>query len=439
MPDLDKSPDSLDSSPETSPDGRHRPPQGCVHSQSRHSSIIDSATDAIICLDGEFRIDTFNRAAEKMFGFSAEEMLGRTIDRLLPLEYRDSHRSQMQFFRRTGITRRKMGSLGLLRALRADGSEFPVEVSISVAQVSGADILTAIVRDVSERLLADEQVRTSHATLEQHVAERTAELESISQSLQRSQRELTRAESKAMLSALAASMSHELRTPISNGVLAATAMADLMRSFRASVDEGRARRSDFMTMLTDADACCTLVERNLLRADDLLTSFRQVAADQASEQRRSFDLASTVKDVINTLTPTLKRHKHYIQMRIPDGIAMDSKPGPLGQIVINLVNNAYLHAFENRSGGVLLIDAEADGDWVTLRFTDDGVGMPQEHLDQLFDAFFSTKIGKGGTGLGMAIVRDLVTEALGGEIAVQSTVGVGTRFDIRLPRRLPHA
>jgi signal transduction histidine kinase len=139
-----------------------------------------------------------------------------------------------------------------------------------------------------------------------------------------------------------------------------------------------------------------------------------------------------------TLGPTLKRHSHRVVVNIPVGIVLYSKPGPLGQVAINLINNAYLHAFESRENGVLTIDAQATADWVNVHFIDNGVGIPAEHLDKLYDAFFSTKIGKGGTGLGMAIVKNLVTKVLGGEIAVQSTLGLGTRFDIRLPLRLEH-
>jgi signal transduction histidine kinase len=116
---------------------------------------------------------------------------------------------------------------------------------------------------------------------------------------------------------------------------------------------------------------------------------------------------------------------------------MDSLPGPLGQIVINLVNNAYLHAFEGRSDGVLTIHATLDGDQVLLGFADNGVGMPTEHLEKLFVPFFSTKIGKGGTGLGMAIVQNLTTKSLRGSITVASTLGQGTRFNLVLPRMLP--
>jgi signal transduction histidine kinase len=109
----------------------------------------------------------------------------------------------------------------------------------------------------------------------------------------------------------------------------------------------------------------------------------------------------------------------------------------LGQIVINLINNAYLHAFENRADGVLTLEAELLGEQVRLRVSDNGAGIPPENIEKLFLPFFTTKIGKGGTGLGMAIVQNLVTKTLGGRITVESSMGHGTRFDIYLPRVIP--
>jgi signal transduction histidine kinase len=176
---------------------------------------------------------------------------------------------------------------------------------------------------------------------------------------------------------------------------------------------------------------------NLQRAADLLNDFRQVAADQASEQRREFDLASVVQEVISTLTPTLKRQPHRVVVEIPGGIRLDSQPGPLGQIIINLINNAFLHAFEGRTDGVLTIRATMLGHQVKIQFEDNGVGISQENLVKLFEPFFSTKIGRGGSGLGMAIVANLVQKTLRGKISVRSQVGQGTSFDILLPLKLP--
>ena len=282
------------------------------------------------------------------------------------------------------------------------------------------------------------QVKDLNANLEKRVIERTAELESALQKLQASQENLASSEAKATLSTLVASVSHELGTPIGNSVMASSALADQAREFQALVDSGGLKRSDLANFLSMLGQGTGLIQQNLARANDLLRNFQQVAADQASEQRRIFDLGHVVAETIHTLTPSLKRQPHRIDLQAPAGIQMDSLPGPLGQVVINLINNAYLHAFEGRTNGVLSIRAEPTEHHVLLSFSDNGVGIPEENLARLFESFFSTKIGKGGTGLGMAIVQNLVTKTLGGTITVHSTVGEGTRFDIQLPRVLQH-
>jgi len=303
----------------------------------------------------------------------------------------------------------------------------PVNASVVRARVRAHLLLRQSLRAVQE--LND--------TLEARVARRTAELEKTLERLHQSQEDLAHSEARATLSTLIASVSHELGTPLGNSKMVASTLAEQTAAMRRSLDAGQLRRSEFMQYMAATEDGVALLLRNLERAVELMSDFRQVAADQASEQRRQFDLAAVVNETLHTLGPSLKRHAHRVVVEIPEGIAMDSLPGPLGQIVINLVNNAYLHAFEGRSDGVLRIQAEPAGASVRLVFADNGVGMAPELLGKLFQHFFSTKIGQGGTGLGMAIVHNLVTKTLGGSIAVASTVGQGTRFELLLPRELP--
>jgi len=205
-----------------------------------------------------------------------------------------------------------------------------------------------------------------------------------------------------------------------------------------TVEGGQLKRSDLTTFLTEVLEGGALIERNLHRAVALVQNFKQVAADQASEQRRSFGLADVVKEVLDTLSPSLKRHSHRVVVDVPEGIVVDSYPGALGQVLINLINNAYLHAFEGRTNGTVRIAAQAQHGMVELQVLDDGIGMSQELLSQFFQPFFSTKIGRGGTGLGMTIVENLVKKTLGGTLAVQSSPGQGSTFRIRIPLRAPH-
>ena len=285
-----------------------------------------------------------------------------------------------------------------------------------------------MLRRATKRILAFTE------TLETRVEERTAELKRTMETLADFREKLVVSETKATLSTIVASVSHELATPIGNSAMMASMLVKRAKAVKALIDEGKVKRSDLSNFIDGTLEGCDLMESNINRARDLIKNFKQVAADQASEQRREFDLAKAIKEVLDSLAPSLKHKPNRVVQDIPTGIVMDSQPGRIGQIVINLVNNAYMHAFEDRTDGVLTIAAEQIGDEVMLRFADNGVGIPEENLKSIFAPFFSTKINRGGTGLGMTIVGNLVRKSLGGSIEVRSTVGVGTTFEIRLPR-----
>lgn len=317
-------------------------------------------------------------------------------------------------------------------------------------------VVRARVRTHLSLARATREVQEFNTTLERQIELRTAELKTAMESVYRLHEDLAASEARATLSTLIASVSHELATPIGNSVLTSGVLTERTCDLMALFETGNLKRSQLEHFLTGLREAADLLQRNLYRARDLLLNFKQVAVDQASEQRREFDLAETVNEVIAALAPSHRNKPHRVVLEIPNGILMRSLPGPLGQVVINLINNAYLHAFEGRSDGVLTIgamlaphcvseDATADvtkgaakdAGEVVMFFSDNGIGIPEENLARMFDPFFSTKIGQGGSGLGMAIVDSLVRKSLGGSLAVQSTVNIGTRFEIRLPVMSP--
>jgi signal transduction histidine kinase len=271
-------------------------------------------------------------------------------------------------------------------------------------------------------------------SLERKVAERTAALELALDELQRSRDELVRSEARATISTLVSSVSHELNTPLGLSLTVATTLLERGARFRRLVQENQLKRSDLMNFVDKTCEGSDLMHRNLTRAVELMKNFRQVTNDQASEQCREFDLLDVVQEVLHAMSPSLKRTTNKVVVDVPPGIILRSYPGPLGQVIINLVNNAYLHAFEGRKDGVLTINAQMlDDDHVQIECADNGVGMTSSVQERLFEVYFSTKTGQGGTGLGMSIVRNLVTHALQGQFDFESTPGVGSRFFITLP------
>lgn len=395
--------------------------------------IMEHVPAGIASFDASSRLRQANTRYAALVGAKPEQLAGRNIADFLPketLDYLMPHWKQCL----NGTPARYRQPTRHPENDQTRVLDVELEPEINDGQVIG---LFALTIDVTEQVASEASIRDLNNTLERRVEERTAALEKTMDTLQRSQEELAQSEARATLSTLVASVSHELNTPIGNSVMAASTLGDHARTFQSMVDAGQLKRSDLTQFLDTLREGTALMQRNLGRAEDLLKNFRQVAADQASEQRRSFDLATVVTEILATLKPSLKRHPHRIVLDIPPGITLNSLPGPLGQVVINLINNALLHAFEGRDDGVLTISAQASEMDVMLRFSDNGVGISPENLNRLFQPFFSTKVGKGGTGLGMTIVENLVRKSLGGSIRVHSNVGSGTHFEIYIPRQAP--
>lgn len=300
----------------------------------------------------------------------------------------------------------------------------------------GGNILTSYF-DVTEQQQAQAALEALNSELEARVTARTQELQGALESLQRAQAELVRAEKLAGLGSLVAGMAHELNTPIGNAVIVASTLADQRRRFSGEVAEGL-RKSALTRFMGEVEEGIEVMERNLRRAAELISGFKQVAVDQSSHQRREFDLRELVHELSLTLSPTLRRGGVELSVSLPAQVRMDSHPGPLSQVLMNVINNAVVHAFERQPSPQVRIAGELlAGERVRLTLTDNGCGIEPQHLPRVFDPFFTTRLGKGGSGLGMHIVYSLVTELLGGTVNIESTVGVGTTVSMELPLHAP--
>lgn len=257
-------------------------------------------------------------------------------------------------------------------------------------------------------------------------------------SLRRTAEVLARNERMASLGNLVAGIAHEINTPIGNALMVSSALGHRIAEFDEALVEGPLRRSvldRFTAAVRESD---DLLQRNLVRAANLIQNFKQVAVDQTSDRRRVFDLATVLEEVRMTLLPRFKHSPYELKVETEVGIEVDSYPGALGQVVTNLVENALVHAFEGRAGGTISLTARRIDDFAAeIVCADDGAGIPTEVRPRIFDPFFTTKLGKGGSGLGLSIVLNLVRDLLGGEMAVQSDPGSGARFIITLPLKAP--
>src|SRR5215217_7357553 len=252
--------------------------------------------------------------------------------------------------------------------------------------------------------------------------------------LRETQSNLIQAEKLASLGQLVAGVAHEVNTPLGVALTTATALEREVTRLEGQVLSGRVSKTEFNGTMARLTEGSKLLLSNLTRAIDLVYSFKQVAVDQASGERRRFDLRSWLEELLTSLGPLLRKGGHEVAVDCSPDLELDSYPGSLGQVLTNLIMNAVVHAYpQGRAGRLTISVTQRSRRAIRIVFTDDGQGIAPEHLGKIFDPFFTTGRDRGSTGLGLHIVYNLVTAKLQGSIAVESEPGAGTRFTIDLP------
>ena len=299
----------------------------------------------------------------------------------------------------------------------------------------------AVVRAQSLALEAEkgrvEAFRQSERVLEVRVQERTAALSESLEKLTLMQRELVQSEKMASLGSLVAGVAHELNTPIGNALTVASSLRDSAQALAGELNNPAIRKSTLLQFTQNVIPMSELIESACNQAATLVNSFKRVAVDQTSEQRRKFDLADLVQDICASLAPSFRRSAFDLRVELTSGMTCDGYPGPLGQVIANLVQNAAIHAFDPGQVGSIVVRGTESGNEVQVSVEDDGKGIAPEVLVKIFDPFFTTRLGEGGSGLGLAIAMNIVKGVLGGTLSVQSVLGNGTTFTMRFPKVTP--
>ncbi|MET3105740.1 two-component system NtrC family sensor kinase [Oxalobacteraceae bacterium GrIS 2.11] len=296
----------------------------------------------------------------------------------------------------------------------------------------------ALARTFSELEIKNNQLTDYSNTLETKVKVRTTELETALKNINHAHQELTRIERMASLGSMVAGVAHELNTPIGNCLLVASTLEAEVSRFSGIFKSASMRKSDLEKFLQIANESSTLLLRGLNQAAHLVGDFKQVAVDQSSAQRRQFDLHTMMLELTSLLMPGLSKTPYILVLDIPTDIQLDSYPGPLGQVFTNLINNSVTHGFHDRNYGNMRIAAQLMGNKVNMTFSDDGHGIPPEILHRIYEPFFTTRFGKGGSGLGLSITYNIVTNVLGGEIIAHSEPNQGCTFTITVPLVTPN-
>jgi len=259
-------------------------------------------------------------------------------------------------------------------------------------------------------------------------------LEQRNAALQQAQSELVRQEKLASLGRLVAGVAHEINTPLGICVTATSHLVEELKFTREELAAGAMTEDSLQQFFEIIDQSLKIMTTNTQRAAALVRSFKQVAVDQSSDGMRKFRLKAYLGEVLLSLQPRLKGRPVAVQLDCAPELELDSFPGAVSQIVTNLVINSLVHGYEAGQQGQIRIAARLDGEMVLFDYSDDGAGMDEATLAQLFDPFFTTRRGQGGSGLGAHILYNLVTGPLGGSVKVDSAPGLGLRYQFRFPR-----
>nr|WP_314899462.1 HAMP domain-containing sensor histidine kinase [uncultured Deefgea sp.] len=290
-------------------------------------------------------------------------------------------------------------------------------------------IVSRLKDDVNIRSQAEKEMRTAKDAAETALGQ-----------LKEAQNSLVQSEKMASLGSLVAGIAHEINTPVGIILTSASVLHDDSVLFREKIESGNMKKSEVISYSQTAEQSSSLIISNAMRAADLIQSFKRVAVDQTSEARRDFELGKYLQEIITSIGPALKHSQITINIICPEPIELEGYPGAISQIITNLINNAALHAFTDdlpSSKKHVNIVAERYFNTVTLHVSDNGRGIDEAVISKIFDPFYTTKRANGGSGLGLNIVFNLVTQTLGGHIHVKSTVGKGTSFIMTFPAMAP--
>ena len=302
-------------------------------------------------------------------------------------------------------------------------------------------LLSRVEEYISKQQQAERELQTLNSRLEEEVNQRTVALKSANgeliqtlEKLHQFQRQIVENEKMASLGDMVAGVAHEVNTPIGLGITASTMMLDRLAVIDQQFRDKTLKASAMERFINESRENLNIIYRNLDRAAQLISSFKQVAVDQTSEEAREVNVKQLIEETLMSMRPRLKKVTHTINIDCPETLNVMCKAGPLNQILINLIMNSLIHAFETVENGKIDVIARlTEEQKLKIIYKDNGSGIPASIKKRIFDPFVTTKRGQGGSGLGMHLVFNLVTQALNGNIKLESEEGNGVEFTLTFP------
>ena len=278
------------------------------------------------------------------------------------------------------------------------------------------------------------ELQTLTQELEHRVDERTQELTESLSTLKKAQTQLVESEKMASLGSLVSGVAHEVNTPLGNAVTGSTIIKQESHNLLESMRDGSMKKSMLEESLEHINETARLLYKSVNTAASLIRSFKKISVDQSIEEKRDFDVVEYAQEVVKTFSSQLKKIPVNVKINGPKSLYINSFPGAFAQLLNNFIQNAIVHAFEvKKENAQIIITLEVKGNNLEFIFKDNGAGMNEEIKKKAFDPFVTTKRNAGGTGLGLHIAYNLVTQKLKGTLLLESEEGEGTSFIVHVP------
>ncbi|WP_133470245.1 sensor histidine kinase [Paraglaciecola marina] len=319
---------------------------------------------------------------------------------------------------------------------RLDDQNISLEEDVAKKTATLSKIMLDLEQQKDELLINQRELRQENENrqfIEDELRKRNSELATSMETIQLAKDQLVESAKMASLGGLVAGIAHDVNTPLGVGVTATSFLQDRVDKLKVAYEDKKLTGSTMSSFLSEAQQTITLLTNNLNRASDLISSFKQVAVDQTSEAEREINVSEYLIEIIQSLAPSIKKTQHTIDVNCPDDLTIKCAPGVLAQILTNMIMNSLIHGFENKPKGSIDINITQQDNNLLINYSDDGKGLDKITLEQHFDAFFTTKRGEGGSGLGTHIMYNLVTQTLKGKIQASSELGEGLHYKISIP------
>jgi len=294
--------------------------------------------------------------------------------------------------------------------------------------------ITKAIQEMADEIQKNKNsLKYANENLEKIISERTEELQASLNELHMTRQSLIHSEKMASLGRQGAKIAHEMNNPLSVALIASSHMGSTVNEINRKFEEGKLTKSDFISLSSTAAEVSNIIQRNLKHASEMTKRFKNFASDLSREERKTIRIGNYIKEIINSYSYKLKNTPYSLNLSCDVDLEVTTDPSIFYQIITNLINNSLLHGFEGRDFGNIAIEILKDGPDVFIIYRDDGKGISRDVITQLYKPFFTTKADKGGTGLGLNIIKDLIEKELEGTIKCISTLGEGAQFTIKFP------